>query len=79
MIGTNQPQHSSKFDMMSVVQEEEEEEESEMLEETMTERSTSKFSLLFFICFLLLYLALFGRTCFPPLSRARSRSSPIWG
>jgi len=36
VIGTNQPQHSSKFDMMSVVQEEEE--ESEMLEETTSER-----------------------------------------
>ena len=35
VIGTNQPRHSSKFDMMSVVQEEE---ESEMLEESMSER-----------------------------------------
>lgn len=57
VIGTNQPQHSSKFDMMSVVQEEEE--ESEMLEETTSERSASKISSLCFIRFLLLYLALF--------------------
>ena len=57
MIGTNQPQHSSKFDMMSVVQEEEE--EGEMLEETMSERSASKISLLCFIRFLLIDLALF--------------------
>jgi len=35
VIGTNQPQHTSKFDMMSVVQEEE---ESEMLDESMPER-----------------------------------------
>ncbi|XP_078360278.1 MYCBP-associated protein-like [Oculina patagonica] len=35
VIGTNHPQHSSKFDMMSVVQEEE---ESEILDESMSER-----------------------------------------
>lgn len=58
VIGTNQPQHSSKFDMMSIVQEEEE--ESEMLEETTSERSASKISLLCFIHFLLFYLAVFG-------------------
>ena len=43
--------------MMSVVQEEEE--EGEMLEETMSERSASKISLLCFIRFLLIDLALF--------------------
>ena len=37
MIGTNQPQRSSKFDMMSIVQEEEEE-ESVALDEDMIER-----------------------------------------
>ena len=36
VIGSNQPQHSSKFDMMSIVQEEE---ESEILDESMSERS----------------------------------------
>ncbi len=40
MIGTNHPQHSSKFDMMSVVQEEE---ESEILDESMSERSASPY------------------------------------
>ncbi|KAJ7394063.1 hypothetical protein OS493_003736 [Desmophyllum pertusum] len=35
VIGSNQPQHSSKFDMMSIVQEEE---ESEILDESMSER-----------------------------------------
>lgn len=39
VIGTNQPQHSSKFDMMSIVQEEEEEEESdEAMDETALQR-----------------------------------------
>ena len=57
VIGTNQPQHSSKFDMMSVVQEEEE--ESEMLEETTSERSASKISSLCFIRFLVIDLVLF--------------------
>ena len=60
VIGTNQPQHSSKFDMMSVVEEEEEEEENEMLEETLSERSARKISLSCFINVLLFYLALFG-------------------
>ena len=44
VIGTNQPQHLSKFDMMSVVQEEEEE-GSEMLGGSMSERSALKISL----------------------------------
>ena len=44
VIGTNQPQHLSKFDMMSVVQEEEEE-DSEMLGGSMSERSALKISL----------------------------------
>lgn len=59
MIGTNQPQHSSKFDMMSVVQEEEEE-GSEMLEGSMSERSALKISLHCLIQVLLFYLALVG-------------------
>ena len=58
VIGTNQPQHSSKFDMMSVVQEEEEE-GSEMLE-SMSERSALKISLPCLIKVLLFYLALVG-------------------
>lgn len=37
VIGTNQPQHSFKFDMMSIVQEEEEE-ESEAMDETVLQR-----------------------------------------
>lgn len=36
VIGTNQPQHSFKFDMMSIVQEEEE--ESEAMDETVLQR-----------------------------------------
>lgn len=58
VIGTNQPQHSSKFDLMSVVQEEEEE-GSEMLE-SMSERSALKISLHCLIKVLLFYLALVG-------------------
>lgn len=38
VIGTNQPRRSSKFDMMSVVQEEE---EPDVFNESMNERSTS--------------------------------------
>lgn len=37
VIGTNQPQHLFKFDMMSIVQEEEEE-ESEAMDETVLQR-----------------------------------------